>query len=198
MQNRTKHRTPAWLRTGAVAAVLALASLAISPTSAAAQQTVTVTGKINWGLWVDPDGCMHWWADGGLEGYMTPRRDPKTGQHMCLERNTCAVPNTDVLFASDSAQFTASGRAWLQQFFASAGAFAYAVYGHTDSRASGSHNQRLSQNRAEAVAQVARSSGAVVDRVIGYGESKPVAANTSAANMQKNRRVEIVCYRYPQ
>ncbi|MEQ8367128.1 MAG: OmpA family protein, partial [Roseicyclus sp.] len=29
----------------------------------------------------------------------------------------------------------------------------------------------------------------------GYGERRPVAPNTSAANMQQNRRVEIVCYR---
>jgi len=192
------NRTISWLRTGAVAAVLALAAGTTLPTPAEAQQTVTVTGKVNWGLWVDPDGCMHWWADGGLEGYMTPRRDPKTGQHMCLERNTCAVPNADVLFATDSANLTASGRTWLQQFFASAGAFAYAVYGHTDSRAAATYNQRLSQNRANAVAQVARASGAVVDRVAGYGETKPIAPNNTAANMQKNRRVEIVCYRYPE
>nr|WP_255553491.1 OmpA family protein [Maritimibacter sp. DP1N21-5] len=166
-------------------------------TTASAQSQVTVTGKINWGLWVDPDGCMHWWTDGGVEGYMVSRRDPKTGRHMCLEKNTCAVQNTDVLFATDSHQLTATGRQWLQQFFASAGAFAYAVYGHTDSRASDEYNMRLSQNRANTVAQVARSTGAVVDRVVGFGERRPIAANDSAANMQKNRRVEIVCYRYP-
>ncbi len=193
-----KNLNSSWIRTGAIAAVLAFTSVANLPAPAVAQQTVTVTNTVNWGLWVDPDGCMHWWADGGLEGYMTPRRDPKTGKHMCLERNTCAVPNTDVLFATDSAKLTSSGRAWLQQFFASAGAFAYAVYGHTDSRASNSYNQKLSQNRADAVAHVARASGAVVDRVIGFGETRPVATNSTAAGMQKNRRVEIVCYRYPE
>jgi len=177
---------------------LGITGLAMLGSAASAQQQVTVTGKINWGLWVDPDGCMHWWADGGLEGYMTPRRHPKTGQHMCLERNTCAVPNTDVLFATDSHQLTPSGRQWLQQFFTSAGAFAYAIYGHTDSRASDEYNMRLSQRRADAVAGVARSTGAVVDRVVGFGERRPIASNDSAANMQKNRRVEIVCYRYPQ
>ena len=187
-----------WLRTGALALVLAFASVTSFTAPATAQDKVTVTGKINWGLWVDPDGCMHWWADGGLEGYMTPRRDPRTGQHMCLERNTCAVPNTDVLFASDSATLTSTGKAWLHEFFASAGAFAYAIYGHTDARASASYNQRLSEQRANAVSQVALASGAVVERVAGFGESKPVAPNTTPANMQKNRRVEIVCYRYPE
>lgn len=193
-----KSRFLTGLRTVAFAVVLGSAGATLFGTAATAQEQVTVTGAIKWGLWVDPDGCMHWWADGGLEGYMTPRRDPKTGQHMCLERNTCAVPNTDVLFATDSANLTATGRQWLQQFFASAGAFAYAVYGHTDSRASDEYNMRLSQRRADAVASVARASGAVVDRVAGFGERRPIAPNDSAANMQKNRRVEIVCYRYPQ
>ncbi|MEC7765201.1 MAG: OmpA family protein [Pseudomonadota bacterium] len=140
---------------------------------------------------------MHWWADGGVEGYMVSRRDPKTGRHMCLEKNTCAVQNSDVLFRTDSYQLTPQGQQWLRQFFANAGAFAYAVYGHTDSRASDEYNMRLSQNRANAVAAIGRQSGAVVDRVVGFGERQPIAPNNSAANMQKNRRVEIVCYRYP-
>jgi len=24
-------------------------------------------------VWVDPDGCQHWYLDDGLEGFMTPR-----------------------------------------------------------------------------------------------------------------------------
>ncbi|MFQ1699344.1 hypothetical protein ACJ5NV_01995 [Loktanella agnita] len=24
-------------------------------------------------IWVDPDGCQHWYIDDGLEGYMSPR-----------------------------------------------------------------------------------------------------------------------------
>ena len=28
-------------------------------------------GKAN--IWVDPDGCQHWYIDDGIEGYMTPR-----------------------------------------------------------------------------------------------------------------------------
>jgi outer membrane protein OmpA-like peptidoglycan-associated protein len=187
-----------WFRTVALAAILGIAAAATFGTAATAQSQVTVNNAINWGLWVDPDGCMHWWADGGLEGYMTPRRDPKTGQHMCLERNTCAVANTDVLFDTDKATLRPEGKQWLSQFFASAGAFAYAVYGHTDSRASDEYNMDLSRRRAEAVASYARAAGAVIDRVGWFGERRPVAPNNSAANMQKNRRVEIVCYRYPQ
>jgi flagellar motor protein MotB len=46
------------------------------------------------------------------------------------------------------------------------------------------------------VANVARSVGARVAREIGYGERRPVAPHDrNPANMQANRRVEIVCYR---
>lgn len=155
-----------------------------------------VTGQIEWGIWIDDDGCMHWWADGGLEGYMVPRRNPTTGRPVCLQKNTCLVENTDTLFATDSHRLTASGRSRLEQFFRSTGAFGYAVYGHTDSRASDSYNQALSERRAASVAAVGRSVGAMVERVIGFGEKRPIASNSSAAGMQKNRRVEVVCYKW--
>lgn len=176
------------------AAVVASALL-VTATFASAQQSVTVTGRVEPGLWVDPDGCLHWVADGGLEGYMEGRVNPHNGMPVCLDVNTCAVANSDVLFHTDSARLTHSGQAQLRQFFSSAGAFAYAIYGHTDSRASDEYNMNLSQRRAASVASVARSAGARVAREIGYGERRPVAPNDSAANMQQNRRVEIVCYR---
>jgi outer membrane protein OmpA-like peptidoglycan-associated protein len=161
-----------------------------------AQGKPEVTGKIEWGVWVDDDGCMHWWADGGLEGYMVPRRNPHNGKPVCLKKNTCMVENTDTLFHTDSANLTSDGRRRLQSFFQQAGAFGYAIYGHTDSRASDEYNMRLSKNRARAVANVARSVGAMVEREIGFGERQPVASNSTAAGMQKNRRVEVICYRW--
>lgn len=163
---------------------------------AEAQQAPAVSGKIEWGVWVDNDGCMHWWADGGIEGYMVPRRNPETGKPVCLKKNTCLVENTDTLFATDSAKLTHDGRARLESFFRNGGAFGYAIYGHTDSRASDEYNIRLSQRRAAAVANVARSVGASVEREIGFGERQPVASNATAAGMQQNRRVEVVCYRW--
>jgi outer membrane protein OmpA-like peptidoglycan-associated protein len=159
-----------------------------------AQQTPQIAGKINWGIWIDDDGCMHWWADGGVEGYMLDRVDPKTGKPVCLKKNTCLVENSDQLFATNSAQLTADGRRRLKEFFTNAGAFGYAIYGHTDSRASDEYNMRLSDRRAAAVADVARSVGAPVERQIGFGERQPRASNATAAGMQQNRRVEVVCY----
>jgi outer membrane protein OmpA-like peptidoglycan-associated protein len=181
-------------RAAGVVAVAATAFV-IAPLPVQAQETVTVTGRVQPGIWVDPDGCTHWVADGGIEGYMEGRVNPHNGMPVCLDVNTCAVANSDVLFHTDSARLTRSGRASLQEFFSSAGAFAYAIYGHTDSRASDEYNIRLSQRRAASVAGVARSVGARVAREIGYGERRPVATNGTAAGMQQNRRVEIVCYR---
>jgi outer membrane protein OmpA-like peptidoglycan-associated protein len=178
------------LATGIAAAPLAQAE------TAPAVVPPEVTGQIEWGVWIDGDGCMHWWADGGQEGYMVPRRNPRTGKPVCLKRNTCLVENTDTLFATDSASLTAAGRKRLQDFFLNGGAFGYAIYGHTDSRGSAAHNMALSQRRAQAVAQVAGSVGAPVERVAGLGEGHPVASNRTAAGMAKNRRVEIVCYRW--
>ena len=182
------------LRSLTTAALVAALSVSV-PGMAAAQSTGAISGTVEPTIWIDPDGCMHWVADGGVEGYGVGRVDPQNGMPVCMEMNTCAVRNTDTLFATDSHHLTHSGRAHLEQFFSSAGAFAYAIYGHTDSRASDEYNIRLSQRRAASVAAVARSVGARVAREIGYGERRPRVPNSSAANMQQNRRVEIVCYR---
>lgn len=185
----------AWKRAaGALGLLAALSVGAAQAQSLAPTVAPKVAGKINWGLWVDDDGCQHWWADGGLEGYMLDRVDPRTGKPVCLAKNTCLTENTDTLFQTDSAKLTAEGRRRLAGFFQRAGAFGYAIYGHTDSRASDDYNMSLSDARAKAVGDVARSVGAVVERQIGFGERQPVASNSTAAGMAKNRRVEVVCY----
>ena len=174
----------------ALSAGLFSANFALAQT-VAAQPAPPIAGKIVWGIWVDDDGCMHWWADGGLEGYMLDRVNPKTGKPQCLAKNTCFTENTDTLFATDSAQLTADGRRRLTAFFQKAGAFGYAIYGHTDSRASDEYNINLSQRRAKAVADVARFVGGVVERQIGFGERQPIATNATAEGMRQNRRVEL-------
>lgn len=178
------------LRGGLVGAV-AGASLGAAPMVLA--QEPAVSGKIEWGLWVDADGCQHWWADGGTEGYMVPRRDPKTGKPVCMKQTSCLTESVDTFFATASATLTADGRGKLEDYFRQTEAYAYSVEGHTDNRGSDSYNQSLSEARAEAVAAVARSVGAVVENVTGYGESRPAASNATADGMAQNRRVEVLC-----
>lgn len=126
---------------------------------------------------------------------MVHRVNPQTGKPVCLQMNTCMVENSDALFATDSHRLTSQGRAKLAHFFQSAGAHAYAIYGHTDSRASDEYNMRLSERRAREVANLARSMGKHVAREMGFGKRMPIASNATAAGMAQNRRVEIVCYR---
>jgi outer membrane protein OmpA-like peptidoglycan-associated protein len=179
----------------AIASVAAVTCLGLG-SAALAQDEAQVTGQIEWGVWIDPDGCMHWWADGGTEGYMVPRRNPHTGKPVCLKQTTCLTESTDAFFATASASLTSDGRSRLENFFRQSGSFSYVIAGHTDSRGSDGYNQGLSEARARTVGDVARSVGAVVDSEAGFGESQPVASNASSAGMAKNRRVEILCKKW--
>lgn len=80
-------------------------------------------------------------------------------------------------------------------FFRSANAYGFLIYGHTDARVSDEYNMSLSQRRADMVASVARDSGVQVVDVKGFGERQPRAQGNSAAALQQNRRVEIYCVR---
>lgn len=66
------------------------------------------------------------------------------------------------------------------------------IGGHTDDVGNDDDNQRLSQNRAESVANYLISKDIAKERLSfkGYGESQPIAPNTSAAGRLQNRRVE--------
>lgn len=67
------------------------------------------------------------------------------------------------------------------------------VYGHTDSTGSEQSNQVLSTQRAQSVAGYLSQTG--VDprrfRILGFGETRPIADNGSALGRAANRRVEI-------
>nr|WP_293832973.1 OmpA family protein [uncultured Arsenicibacter sp.] len=66
--------------------------------------------------------------------------------------------------------------------------------GHTDNTGGVAVNQKLSQDRADAVREYFIGKGIEPDRIAskGFGESKPVAANDTEDGRQKNRRVEFL------
>lgn len=156
-----------------------------------AKQIVGVA-KYKPGIWIDPDGCEHWVMDDGAEGFMSPHLTPD-GKPVCRHRSTCAVLANDVLFATDSSVVSASETHRLKEFFANSDARAVIISGHTDSRASDAYNERLSRDRALAVSKIAESAGMTVYAANGEGEKKPIASNSTAAGMAKNRRVEVIC-----
>lgn len=67
------------------------------------------------------------------------------------------------------------------------------VSGHTDSTGSDALNQSLSEKRAQSVSNYFQSNGVLFDRleVIGFGETQPIASNTTEEGKMQNRRVEI-------
>jgi len=67
------------------------------------------------------------------------------------------------------------------------------IAGHTDSTGSEEYNLQLSQRRADAVKNALMAQGVSAARMntIGYGESNPIADNSTEHGRQLNRRVEI-------
>ena len=68
------------------------------------------------------------------------------------------------------------------------------IEGHTDGDGNDADNQRLSEGRSLAVAQWLVGKGIDCKRLIpvGFGETKPVAANDTAENKAQNRRTAFV------
>ena len=68
------------------------------------------------------------------------------------------------------------------------------VVGHADSTGDAAYNQRLSEQRAQAVAGYLIAQNVMRDRfyVGGMGETSPIASNDTPQGRAQNRRVEII------
>lgn len=105
--------------------------------------------------------------------------------------------NSDVLFNTGSATLDSDGRSTLEQVADVINDYrktAVVVQGHTDAVGTEDRNQYLSERRAGSVEGYLASRGVDPDRMtsIGYGESAPVANNSSSWGRQKNRRVDVL------
>lgn len=67
------------------------------------------------------------------------------------------------------------------------------IGGHTDSQGSSGKNQALSQSRAEAVLDSLLAKGVLTTNLTtrGYGESRPIASNSTEEGREENRRIEF-------
>ena len=172
----------------------AFVALAISASAAMAQATYLDNAKPS--IWTDPDGCQHYAIYNGLQGFMAPDMRPD-GTLVCpnVQPKPCLIASTDQLFRSGSYAIGPEGRRRLKDFFRQNGSSSYTINGNTDNVGGYAYNIRLSVHRAEAVASIARSVGANVASVHGYGYTKPRATNATAAGRAENRRVEVMCHR---
>jgi peptidyl-prolyl cis-trans isomerase A (cyclophilin A) len=110
--------------------------------------------------------------------------------------------STDVLFDVGEAAIKATARPLLDAIakaLAKDPSTMIAVGCHTDDTApdndrSGAYNQKLSQQRADALVAYFAKHGVAARRLIakGYGRDKPVSDNASDDNKRANRRLELV------
>jgi outer membrane protein OmpA-like peptidoglycan-associated protein len=99
-------------------------------------------------------------------------------------------------FAFDSAELTAEDKATLDKAAARLKELNFVegtVTGHTDNVGEEAYNQKLSERRAQAVADYLSAQGVAPGRfkVIGMGEAKPLVSNDTEEGRAQNRRVTI-------
>jgi OOP family OmpA-OmpF porin len=138
---------------------------------------------------VDPDG----------DGVCDPLdKCPGTPAGYRVDADGCPITvsiTLDVKFDFDKAVVKPQYRSEVERaatFLAAHPGSTAVVEGHTDSRGSDVYNQRLSDRRAHAVRDYLVSQfGIESSRVtaVGYGESRPIATNDTAAGRAENRRV---------
>lgn len=103
----------------------------------------------------------------------------------------------DVNFATAKAVLTPKAKTSLNTVVGSLKEFPkmnVEISAHTDSRGSDEYNMGLSQERADSVVGYLHDSGGIASermRAKSYGESRPIADNSTVEGMAKNRRVEI-------
>ena len=145
-------------------------------------------------------------ALGAGVGYYMERQAKQLEQQMAgtgvtVEQN----PNTgdidlvmpgNITFAFDDATLSSSFKPTLDKLASTMNQYnktTVNIAGHTDSRGSASYNMGLSRDRAYSVANYLTARGVSANRinVVAYGESRPVADNSTDYGRQQNRRVEL-------
>lgn len=127
---------------------------------------------------------------------------PDTLQGLATDSRGCASTKPQVVrlkgvhFELDSAQLKPGARSILRDVADSLKGepnMRVEIAGHTDSQGPAAYNLNLSQRRASAVKTFLINQDIDPSRMDanGYGESRPVASNDTAAGRQENRRVEF-------
>ena len=114
----------------------------------------------------------------------------------CQAAIDAAAKSGVILFKSSSAQIDPKSAATLGRLAEAAQRcenVRIRIAGHTDATGSEERNQKLSEDRARAVADYLGGKGVDKARLEaeGFGESKPITSNDTPAGRAKNRRIEF-------
>lgn len=147
-------------------------------------------------------GAIAGGAAGAIVGHMIDKQEKELRQidgvnvqRTANDELNVTVQN-EVLFDFNSASLRSSSRNALREManvFDKYPDTTIKVEGHTDSIGTASYNERLSERRADSVANYLENLGVRNARIrsIGFGESQPRSSNNTASGRQQNRRVEI-------
>ena len=107
--------------------------------------------------------------------------------------------DSGILFAVSSSDLSDASKTNIEELAATLNKYEdtnIVIEGHTDSSGSDELNQRLSEERAASVSNYLTSLSVITERITttGYGETQPVADNSTAAGKEQNRRVEIAIF----
>ena len=152
------------------------------------------------GASVDQKGCPLDSDGDGVANYLDKCAGTEAG--IKVDENGCPLESKargvlkGVNFKPSSSELTESSFATLDEVAATLNEVPEVkaeVQGHTDSQGGAVGNQKLSQKRAQAVADYLISKGVAPERltVKGYGESNPIADNGTPQGRAENRRVEL-------
>ncbi len=143
---------------------------------------------------VDAQGCE---LDGDKDGVVDALdKCPKSAEGVKVDVNGCAESIIlNIKFENASSVIDEKASPQLQEyvdFMKRNSAYDVTIIGHTDSRGSAAYNQKLSQQRAEAVKEKLVEGGIEASRIqtVGEGENSPIADNNTAEGRAENRRIE--------
>ncbi len=160
------------------------------------------------GTKVDEQGCS---ADTDQDEVLNDDdRCPGTPFGVKVDERGCAIVEKksqlvvlpgDVTFASNESVLTPQAETTLDELVNQAETHLIQkieVVGHTDSIGEEDYNQRLSEQRAESVADYLKMLGVSSDKITqwGYGEHQPVESNDTNIDRARNRRVELKITRF--
>lgn len=115
----------------------------------------------------------------------------------CAADVNAVIARTKITFTPASAEIASTARPVLDslaEILVNCPPLTMEIGGYTDAQGSEGGNQALSQARAEAVLLALQGRRIDVSGItaVGYGESNPIADNTTEAGREANRRIEFV------
>ena len=128
------------------------------------------------------------------------RRDIKNAKDQkewARESKSPSIPG--ILFQTNSAELQPEVKTSIQSLAKTLNKYQdtnVLIEGDTDNTGTDEYNQKLSERRAQSVADYTKQMGVAGSRIstVGLGETNPVASNDTDSGRQQNRRVEVAIF----